>query len=122
MGNQVSQQLLVFGQSTLLGLCAGLLYDLLRPFRLRRPGLTGLLDVLYCLLAGTVVFLFLLRGADGQLRSFMVLGTLGGAVLFFGAFSELLRPVWIFWADTLAYFAHLLSLPVVWAKNSRRTT
>ena len=65
MGNQVSNQLLVFGQSILLGLCAGLLYDLLRPFRLRLPRLTGLLDSLYCLLAGTAVFLFLLRGADG---------------------------------------------------------
>ncbi len=41
MGNQVSHQLLVFGQSILLGLCAGLLYDLLRPFRLRLPCLGG---------------------------------------------------------------------------------
>ena len=102
MGNQVSNQLLVFGQSILLGLCAGLLYDLLRPFRLRLPRLTGLLDSLYCLLAGTAVFLFLLRGADGQLRGFVVLGALGGAVLFFGIFSALLRPVWAFWADTMA--------------------
>ena len=116
MGNQVSQQLLVFGQSILLGLCAGLLYDLLRPFRLRLPRLTGLLDGLYCLLTGTAVFFFLLRGADGQLRGFVVLGALGGAVLFFGVFSELLRPVWAFWADTLAYLARLLSLPVLWTK------
>ena len=117
MGNQVSHQLLVFGQSILLGLCTGLLYDLLRPFRLRLPRLTGLLDSLYCLLAGIAVFLFLLRGADGQLRGFVVLGALGGTVLFFGVFSELLRPVWTFWADTLAYLAWLLSLPVLWTKN-----
>ena len=36
MGNQVSQQLLVFGQSILLGIAVGVLYDLLRPFRQRR--------------------------------------------------------------------------------------
>ena len=41
MGNQVSQQLLIFGQSILLGLALGSLYDLLRPFRLRLPRLHG---------------------------------------------------------------------------------
>ena len=78
MGNQVSQQLLVFGQSILLGLCAGLLYDLLRPFRLRLPRLTGLLDGLYCLLTGTAVFFFLLRGRTGSC----------GALLCWGPWAE----------------------------------
>ena len=44
MTNEISHQLLVFGQSILLGLSIGLLYDLLRPFRLRLPRLTGLLE------------------------------------------------------------------------------
>ena len=35
MENYISSQLLVFGQSILLGLSVGLLYDLLRAFRLR---------------------------------------------------------------------------------------
>ena len=34
---QISRQLALFGQSVLLGLTAGLLYDLLRSFRLRLP-------------------------------------------------------------------------------------
>ena len=54
MGSPVSAQLLAFGQSILLGLSAGVLYDLLRPFRLRWPRLTGLLDGIYCLTVGTV--------------------------------------------------------------------
>ena len=37
MESRAAQQLLVFGQSILLGLSAGLLYDLLRPFRVRAP-------------------------------------------------------------------------------------
>ena len=117
MTNEISHQLLVFGQSILLGLSIGLLYDLLRPFRLRLPRLTGLLDGLYCLTVGCAVFLFLLGQAEGQLRGFVVLGAVGGAVLFFCAFSELLRPVWAFWVDTLAYLLHLLSFPLLWAKN-----
>ena len=117
MGNQVSQQLLVFGQSILLGFSAGLLYDLLRPFRLRLPRLTGLLDSLYCLAVGVAAFLFLLQAAEGELRGFAVLGALGGAILFFCAFSAMLRPIWAFWADTLAFLAELVCLPLRWTKK-----
>ena len=117
MESQVNQQLLVFGQSILLGLSAGLLYDLLRPFRVRAPRVTGLLDGCYCLTVGGAMFLFLLRRAAGQLRGFVILGAVGGAVLFFCAFSQPLRPLWAFWADTLAFLAGLLSLPLRWTRN-----
>lgn len=100
MGAQVSQQMLVFCQSILLGLSAGVLYDLLRPFRLRFPRFTGALDTAYCLAVGGAAFRFLLRRCGGELRGFAVLGALGGAVLFFCALSQPLRPVWDFWADT----------------------
>ena len=81
MGSPVSVQLLAFGQSILLGLSAGVLYDVLRPFRLRCPRITTLLDGAYCLTVGAVSFLFLLRRADGELRGFLVLGALGGGHL-----------------------------------------
>ena len=95
MESRAAQQLLMFGQSILLGLSAGLLYDLLRPFRVRAPRATGLLDGAYCLTVCGAMFLFLLRRAEGQLRGFVIVGALGGAVLFFCAFSELLRPLWV---------------------------
>ena len=41
---QVSAQLLLFGQSILLGLGLALLYDLLRPLRRRGRRITALLD------------------------------------------------------------------------------
>jgi len=114
---EVNRQLLVFGQSILLGLSAGVLYDLLRPFRVRAPRFTGALDWCYCLTVGGAMFLFLVRRAEGQLRGFVVLGALGGAVLFFCAFSQLLRPVWAFWADTLAFLWGLVCLPLRWARS-----
>ena len=113
MGNQISQQLLIFGQSILLGLALGSLYDLLRPFRLRLPRLTALLDAAYCLAAGAAAFSFLMERGGGELRGFMVLGTVGGVVLFFCAFSQWLRPIWDFWADTLAFLVYLLSFPTL---------
>ena len=49
---QITAQLRTFGLSILLGLSAGVLYDLLRAIRLRWPRLTGALDLLYCLTVG----------------------------------------------------------------------
>ena len=66
MGGQATGQLLVFGQSILLGLSAGLLYDLLRPFRLRAPRLTGALDGLYGLTVGGCCFSFSCAGERGS--------------------------------------------------------
>ena len=94
MENHISQQLLVFVQSILLGLAIGSLYDLLRPFRLRLPRVAPLLDGVYALAVGAGCFRFILARAEGELRGFVVLGVVGGAVLFFSAFSSLLRPVW----------------------------
>ena len=52
MGNSVSGQLVLFGQSILLGAAAGVVYDLLRAFRRRWPRSTAALDSVYCLLLG----------------------------------------------------------------------
>ena len=89
MGNQISQQMLTFVQSILLGLAAGVLYDLLRPFRLRRPSLTALLDAGYCLSVGAGAFLFLLRRVFLCVFSSAAanLGVLGGNTGVSGAFA-----------------------------------
>ena len=69
MENHISQQLLVFVQSILLGLAIGSLYDLLRPFRLRLPRVAPLLDGVYALAVGAGCFRFILarRGNCGDL-------------------------------------------------------
>ena len=61
MAFQITEQLRAFGWAILLGLAAGLLYDLLRAIRLRRTRITWALDLLYCLTAGAVP----LRSAPG---------------------------------------------------------
>lgn len=97
MGNYIPQQLSQFLCSILLGGVLGLLYDLLRPLHTVGGKLWGgLLDVLVSLVAVSSVFLFVMAG-DGELRLFILLGVLGGAVLFFCLLSRLLRPLWDFW-------------------------
>ena len=68
MAIHVTEQLRTFLLSILLGLGAGVLYDLLRAVRLRHPRLTAPLDLLYCQAVGLAVFLFVLR-QSGRRRS-----------------------------------------------------
>lgn len=89
----------MFLRSILLGGTLGLVYDLLRA--LRRLGgklWGGVLDALFCLLAVSSLFFFAMAG-DGELRIFVVVGALDGAVLFFCLFSQFLRPLWDFWLN-----------------------
>ena len=82
-GYIISEQLAMFLRSIALGGALGLVYDLLRT--LRRLGgrlWGGVLDALYCVLAVSSLFLFMMAGS-GELHLFVLMGTLGGAVLFF---------------------------------------
>lgn len=112
MGNYVSEQLIVFLRSIALGAVLGVVYDLLGA--LRRLGgrlWGGVLDAVFCLAAAGSVFLFVMAG-DGEMRMFIALGVLGGAVLFWCLLGSLLRPVWIFWLDMalwpIAVFQNIL--------------
>ena len=91
----------MFLRSIALGGALGLVYDLLRALRKLGGGAWGaLLDVLYCLLTACALFFFVLAG-EGELRIFVLLGALGGAVLFFCLLSRPLRPLWDFWLEIL---------------------
>ena len=101
MGGYISEQLAMFLRAIALGGVLGLVYDLLRT--LRRLGgrlWGGLLDALYCVLAVASLFFFMMAGS-GELRLFVLMGTLGGAVLFFCLLSRPLRPLWEFWLTVL---------------------
>ena len=76
MENYISDQLVSFLRAALLGLMAGVVYDLLRAVRLRRRrsrALTHILDAVYVLSALLVLFLFTLRQGQGELRLDMLL-------------------------------------------------
>lgn len=103
MGICVSEQLSLFLRSIVLGISLGLLYDILRALRKRGgPVWGGLLDAVYCLTAVGGIFLFVMAG-NGEVRLFILLGALGGAILFLCLFSNYLRPLWDFWIDTFLF-------------------
>ena len=106
--NYVSEQLLLFLRSIGLGLCLGLLYDLLGALRgLGGKVWGGVMDALFCLTAAVSVLFFILAG-DGELRVFIALGVVGGAVLFWCLLGRILRPVWVFWLELILLPAHII--------------
>lgn len=109
------QQLLDLGAAMLLGIVCGMIYDLLRPVRLRRrdnKSLTHMVDIVFVLVVLLTVFLFALRIGKGEFRLFMLCGFFAGGTLYFLLLSPLLRPLWDFWAEAAAYFLSLLWKPV----------
>ena len=57
-------------QAILLGSVSAVVYDLLRPFRLRFPRCALWLDGAYTLAVGIAAFAFLLRRGTGELRGY----------------------------------------------------
>ena len=114
MENFVAQQLTALGVSALLGAAAGLIYDLLRTVRLRRRSLllTHLTDVIYVLLLMLGLFRLALSMGAGELRLYMMVGALLGAVLYFWLPARLLRPLWEFWLGVAVSCGRLLWRPV----------
>lgn len=114
MENYVSDQLVTFFRSALLGMMAGVAYDLLRAVRLRRRrsrALTHTLDAVYVLSALTVLFSFVLREGQGELRLYMLLAMVLGFSFYFLLFSAIFRPLWWFWVDVLVSLLKILWAP-----------
>lgn len=108
MGNYVSEQLAVFLRAIALGAVLGLVYDLLGALRKLGGRLWGgVLDAAFCLTAAGSVFFFVMAG-DGEMRLFIALGVLGGAVLFWCLLGGVLRPVWDFWLDMALWPVRIL--------------
>ena len=78
----------------LLGMAAGLLYDLLRPLRrvLRQPW-AALADLLYGLCVFTGLFLFAMSAGDGRLGLWELSAALLGFLLYLHRLSPFLLPL-----------------------------
>ncbi|MBQ2698288.1 MAG: spore cortex biosynthesis protein YabQ, partial [Clostridia bacterium] len=89
MRNHIPQQLLLFGQSLLMGAGLALVYDLLRPLRRRIPRFAWAADALFGLAAPAGVFLFVLRRSGGEPRLYVLAGLLLGSAAFFTLISPI---------------------------------
>ena len=99
MGNEIPRQLAQFFRSILMGGALALIYDTARALHVL-GGKTWeiLLDTLVSISSVFALFL-LVMAEEGELRLFILMGTVGGAVLFFTLISPSLRPILAFWVD-----------------------
>lgn len=115
MNVDVMAQVQAIWQAILLGLMAGLCYDLFRIFRVRipLPFLGGCLDFLFWIGWTVVLFLWSQWAWGGLVRLYGIALLFTGGVVYFCFLSR-----WLLWlgyriADMITYFIHILLLPVV---------
>ena len=86
----MAQQTMVFLQSMVLGALLGLLFDDFRIIRIAIPAtklFVAMQDIVFFAVCAAATFLFLLSGADGKVRFFLIIGEVLGAVIYFCSLS-----------------------------------
>lgn len=104
-------QLSALGAAAALGAAGGLVYDLLRVLRRRRPGLTHAADGLFALLCLLGALWVLTQVGGGEPQLYMLLGAGAGMALYLLLAAPVLRPLWEFWADVAGELGRLLRIP-----------
>lgn len=97
VSDQIIGEVLLFGDSFLLGILLFVLYDVIRIFRRILPRgivLVSVEDFLFWFFAGSAVFVLLYRENDGALRFYVLGGMLAGALLYYLCISRKFMP-WI---------------------------
>lgn len=108
-----ADELRVLCRALLLGGGLGLVYDLMRVARRRlpMPGVGGVLDFSFWVLATAALFRFSQQAWNGQVRLYgAALCFLGGTAYFWGL-SQVFLAVFLRMADVLGLLVRLLLLP-----------
>ena len=82
MENYVAGQLAALGTAVALGAAGGLVYDLLRVLRRRRPGLTHAADAVFGLVCLLGALWALTRVGGGEPQLYLLLGAGAGMLLY----------------------------------------
>jgi spore cortex biosynthesis protein YabQ len=114
----VSEQVVVFLWTTVCGMAAAFVYDLFRIFRKAvKTGslVTFIQDMLYWIIAAVIMFITVFWSNDGELRGFLFLGALIGAVLYALMFSRAIMSSSLFiirlTARIIRFISFIVSYP-----------
>lgn len=109
----VAEQAAAFAGAILLGFAIGVLYDLLRLFRVRVPisFLGPALDLLFWVVVVAALFLYAADATGGQVRIYVLLSVFGGAVVYFVTLSAWILGLGNLIADGAAFLGRLVRLP-----------
>ncbi|MGL4738010.1 MAG: spore cortex biosynthesis protein YabQ [Cellulosilyticaceae bacterium] len=115
----VNTQLELFLYAIAMGILLGMIYDLTRIFRkaIRHPNfLVQIEDGLYWILCAFIAFGILYLHNYGQLRIFVFLGMILGAIFYFATFSIVFMKIAVWIIDTLkrcvTWLVKMISIPI----------
>ena len=112
----LAQQTLVFLEAILLGVIGGFIYDICRAIRqilnFKTKG-TVIIDSIFCLIVLIILFYFAVTDAVSQMRFYVILGEIGGMLLYFLSFTVFLLPLLKFIINSLLF---VLTLPETFIK------
>lgn len=108
------------GSALLLGLIAGLYYDLLKTIR-RHGGGTMLFDLLFWLAVAITLFIQTMTMGQGRVRIFMLVVNAIGALLYFLMLSKPVLEILSKVLDKVLQFAKVIMSPIrkTWAKGRK---
>ena len=114
MAVSIAAQAALLGGALLLGAAVGVLYDAFRILRVRLPSplLGGVLDLLFWLAVTVGLFVYAVWAGNGEVRIYMVLSVLGGAVGYFLLFSRGILKLGYLLADLAALLWGIVTLPL----------
>ena len=115
----VTKQLTEMALSILVGLGAGILYDIMRTFRRRLPlpGITAFLDILFWFSCTCAVFILGLT-TGGKQRLFMWVFAILGYILYHFVFSTLFQRIFNLTADLISLLVTVFAFPFVYTAKT----
>lgn len=121
MGVTIAEETLLFLKACLLGVGMGILYDVVRIFRIavKCPKfIVFIQDLAYFIFLTVVSFSFLIACNDGRLRVFIIIGEIMGAVAYFFSVSivllKLAKALIALVKKILFVLYRILLFPFVW--------
>ena len=133
MENAVSVQTLEFLRSALLGIAAGVFYDILRVVRSytsEKRWVIGIFDAVFWLTASLSLFGFVLTCSGGHMRWYILVGVFCGGVIYRTAASEIVFKLTKSTSDLFIKLLTLSTRPIYrflartksWGRTVRRKT
>ncbi|MGI5936810.1 MAG: spore cortex biosynthesis protein YabQ [Oscillospiraceae bacterium] len=120
----ITLQLVQACAAILTGTALGVFYDILKTLRLRLHvwPVTAVLDLVFWLVAAFALFALGLGPGRGQLRLFMLICTLGGALLYSVSFSPVILAVLGYAADFIGIILEYVVKPFEWLGKQIKKT
>ena len=124
MNEMVNTQTILFLKCIEIGIIMGMIYDVVRIFRKIIPHpnlLVQIEDSLYWIICGLIGFGMLYMHNYGEIRMFVFIGVILGAIFYFATFSIIFMKIANYIIDfvkkAIRFLIHIISIPLKWCLN-----